>query len=148
MAVPPLPETADIVRRVRRAVAGARAAAVGRREQVTAAETEGQAMLEGLVAPLFKKVASVLAAEGHRFSVSTPVGAVRLSRNASADDFVEVALDTSHEPPALVGRAAWVWGQRVRQDERIVAEHPEIGLLTADAVLDYLLAAIAPLVER
>ena len=34
----------------------------------------------------------------------------------------------------------------MRQVERVVAEHPDIGLLTADQVLDYLLAAIAPLV--
>ena len=148
MAVPSLPETADIVRRVRRAVAGARTAAARRRELATEAEVEGQAVLEHLVAPLGKKVVSVLAAEGHRFAVSTPVGAVRLSRGASGEDFVEIALDTSRNPPALVGRAAWAWGQRVRQEERVVAQHPDIGLLTADGVLDYLLAAIAPLVER
>ena len=148
MARRTLPETADVVRRVRRAVADARAAAARRREQVTAAEVEGRAVLEGLVAPLFKRVASVLAAEGHRFAVSTPAGAVRLARGASGDDFVELALDTSRVPPALVGRAAWAWGQRVRQEERIVAAHPDIGLLTADGVLDYLLEAVAPLVER
>lgn len=148
MAVPPLPETADVVRRVRRAVAGARAAAARRRELATEAEVEGHAVLERLVAPLCKKVASVLAAEGHRFTVSTPVDAVRLSRGASSEDFVEIALDTSHNPPALVGRAACVWGRRVRQEERIVAEHPDIGVLTPEQVLDYLLEAIAPLVER
>jgi hypothetical protein len=148
MADRPLPQSADIARRVRRAIVDARAAAVRRRERVTAAEVEGQAVLEDLVSPLCKKVASVLAAEGHRFAVSTPVGAVRISRGTSGDDFVEIGLDTSHNPPALVGRAAWVWGQQMRQVERVVAEHPDIGLLTADQVLDYLLAAIAPLVAR
>ena len=148
MAVRPLPQTADVVRRVRRAVAGARAAAAQRRERVTAAEIEGRAVLEDLVSPLCKMVASVLAAEGHRFAVSTPVGAVRLSRAASGGDFVELALDTSRDPPALVGRAAWAWGQRVRQEERVIAAHPGIGRLTADELLDYLLAAVAPLVER
>ena len=148
MAEHRLPETADIVRRVRRAIADARAGAARRREWVAAAEAEGQALLENLVSPLFKTVASVLAAEGHRFAVSTPVGAVRLSRGASGDDFVELGLDTTRNPPALVGRTARVRGRRVQQEESVVAEHPEIGRLTAEEVLDYLLAAIAPLVGR
>ncbi len=148
MAGQALPETADVVRRVRRAVAGARAAAVRRREHAAAAEGEARAVLEGLVSPLCKTVASALAAEGHRFAVSTPVGAVRLSRGAAGTDYVEIALDASREPPALVGHAEWAWGRRVRQEERVVAEHPGIGLLTADEILDYLLPALAPLVER
>ena len=148
MARRALPETADVVRRVRRAVADARGAAARRRARVATAEVEGRAVLEELVAPLSRRVAAVLAAEGHRFAVSTPVGAVRLSRGASGEDFVEIALDTSRDPPALMGRAAWVWGQRVRQEERVVAAHPDIGRLTADDVLDYLLAAMAPIVER
>ena len=148
MAARSLPETADVVRRVRRAVAHARTAAARRREQTAEAEAEGRAALEELVSPLCKTVAAVLAAEGHRFAVSTPAGAVRLSRDASSEDFVEITLDTSRIPPALVGRAAWVWGRRVRQEDRVVAEHPDIGRLTADELLDYLLAALAPLVER
>ena len=197
MAARPLPEPSDLVRRVRRAVADARAAATERRaeaeprastallaapkrggeperrrEHVAAAETEGHAVLDGLVSPLCKGVAAVLAAEGHRFEVSTPVGAVRLSRGATREEFVEIVLDTSRNPPALVGRAtwvrgrrvrqvaeqrpgrrrrakaAWVWGQRVRQEEHIVAEHPNLGGLTAEQVLDYVLATLAPLVER
>ena len=197
MAARPLPEPSDLVRRVRRAVADARAAATARRaeaepqastallaapkregeperrrEDVAAAETEGHAVLDGLVSPLCKRVAAVLAAEGHRFEVSTPVGAVRLSRGATREEFVEIALDTSRNPPALLGRAAWVsgqrvrqvadqrpgrrrrgraawvWGQRVRQEERVVAEHPDIGRLTAEKLLDYLLAAMVPLMER
>ena len=197
MAARPLPEPPDLVRRVRRAVADARAAATERRaeaeprastalpaaprrdggperrrEHVAAAETEGHAVLDGLVSPLCRRVAAVLAAEGHRFEVSTPVGAVRLSRGATREEFVEIVLDTSRTPPALVGRAAWVrgrrvrqvaeqrpgrrrrgeaarvWGWQVRQEEHIVAEHPNLGSLTAEQVLDYLLATLAPLVER
>ena len=186
------------MRRVRRAVADARAAAARRRtgaeprastagpaaapgrdreperrrEHVAAAETEGHAVLDGLVSPLCKKVAAVLAAEGHPFEVSTPVGAVRLSRRAAREEFVEIVLETSRNPPALVGRAAWVWGQRVRQvaegrpgrrrrgqaarvweqrvrqEEHIIAQHPDLAGLTAEQVLGYLLEAVAPLVER
>ena len=143
-----------------------------RREHVAAAETEGHAVLDGLVSPLCKKVAAVLAAEGHPFEVSTPVGAVRLSRGATREEFVEIVLDTSRNPPALVGRAAWVRDRRVRQaaeprpgrrrrgqsarvrgwrgrqEEHVIAEHPDLGGLTAEQVLDYLLATMAPLVER
>lgn len=141
-------DTADIRRRVKRAIADARAGAAARRARVAEAETEGQEMLRRVVAPLFKTVAAALRAEGFSFSVSTPPGTVRLSTGTSGEDFMELALDTTRDPPALLGRTAHVRGRRVVSEERIVAEHPAIGDLTARAALDFVLEALPPFVER
>lgn len=141
-------DTADVRRRLQRAIADARAGASARRARVAQAETDGQEMLRHVVAPLFKTVAAALRAEGFSFSVSTPAGAVRLSTGTSGEDFIELALDTTQDPPALLGRSAHVRGRRVVSEERVVAEHPAIGELTAGAALDFVLEALAPFVER
>ena len=141
-------DTGDVRRRVRRAVDDARARARQRRHDVAAAEEEGERVLRAVAAPLFRTVASALKAEGHRFAVETPVGAVRLVSARSSDNAIELALDTSRDPPALVGRTACVRGRRVLRDEQAVASHPVIGEIGEEALLDFVLASLAPLVER
>ena len=141
-------ETADVRRRVQRAIAAAKAGAAARRERVAAAEEEGRDVLRRVASPLFKTVAAALVAEGYRFSVSTPAEAVRLSSGTSGEDFIELVLDTARDPPALLGRTAHGRGRRVVSEERVVAEHPAIGELTAGAALDFVLETLAPFVER
>ena len=101
-----------------------------------------------VAAPLFRTVASALKAEGYRFAVETPAGAVRLSPGGASEDIIELALDTAREPPALVGRTAYVRGRRMLSDERVVAEHPALGDLATEDLLDFVVSALAPLVER
>ena len=141
-------DTGDVRRRVRRTIDDARARSHKRRHDVAAAEAEGDRVLRAVAAPLFRKVASALKAEGYRFTVETPAGAVRLVAVSSGDNAIELALDTNRDPPALVGRATYVRGRRVLGDERIVAQHPVIGELGEEALLDFVLASLAPLVER
>ena len=141
-------ETGDVRRRVRRAIDDARARAQARRRAVADAEAAGRGVLEAVAAPLFRTVASALKAEGYRFAVETPAGAVRLASAASGENFIELALDTARDPPALMGRTSRVRGRRVLSDERVVAEHPGLGDLDAGGVLDFVVSALAPLVER
>ncbi|MCE2541250.1 MAG: hypothetical protein J4G16_12965 [Acidobacteria bacterium] len=141
-------ETGDVRRRVRRTIDDARARARARREDVAAAEADGHRVLRAVAAPLFRTVASALKAEGYRFAVETPAEAVRLASATSSENAIELALDTTRDPPALVGRSAYVRGRRVLSDERIVAEHPALGDLASEALLDFVLSALAPLVER
>ena len=141
-------ETGEVRRRVRRTVDDARARARRRRRDVAAAEEEGERVLRAAAAPLFRTVASALKAEGYRFAVETPAGAVRLSPGGASEDVIEIALDTTRDPPALVGRTACVRGRRVLTDERVVAEHPALGDLAPEALLDFVLSALAPMVER
>ena len=141
-------DTGDIRRRVRRTIDDARARAQERRRDVAAAEEDGGRALRVVAAPLFRTVASALKAEGYRFAVETPAGAVRLSPGGASEDVIELALDTAREPPALVGRTAYVRGRRMLSDERVVAEHPALGDLGAEDLLDFVVSALAPLVER
>ena len=141
-------DTGDIRRRVRRTIDDARARAQERRRDVAAAEEDGGRALRVVAAPLFRTVASALKAEGYRFAVETPAGAVRLSPGGASEDVIELALDTAREPPALVGRTAYVRGRRMLSDERVVAEHPALGDLAAEDLLDFVVSALAPLVER
>ena len=141
--------TSDIRRLVRDAIADAHAAGPdARRARVALAEEAGDALLQRVAAPLFRTVTSALMAEGYRFSVSTPPGAVRLSSQASGDDYAELALDTKADPPALLVRSARVRRDEGVIDERIVAEHPAIGALTDAHLLAVLLAALRPVIDR
>lgn len=141
-------DTGDVRRRVRRAIDDARARARKKRHDAAAAEVEGDRVLRAVATPLFRTVASALKAEGYSFAVETPAGAVRLSRGGSSEDVIEIALDTTRDPPALMGRTAYARGRRRLSDERIVAEHPALADLAAEDLLDFVLASLAPMVER
>ena len=141
-------DTGEVRRRVRRTIDDARARARSRRHDVAAAEEEGRRVLREVAAPLFRTVASALKVEGYRFTVETPAGAVRLAAVGAGENAIELALDTSRDPPALVGRMAHVRGRRVLSDERIVAEHPALGDLAAENLLEFVSSALAPMVER
>lgn len=141
-------DTGEVRRRVRRTIDDSRARARERRRDAAAAEVDGGRVLRAVAAPLFRTVASALKAEGYRFGVETPAGAVRLSRGGSSEDVIELALDTTRDPPAMMGRTAYVSGRRVLSDERIVAEHPALADLRAEDLLDFVLSALVPMVER
>ena len=141
-------EVGDIRKRVRRTIAEARRAAAERREQVAAAEQDGARVLADVAAPLFTVLAAALRSEGYRFQVLTPAGAVRLVAESSADDFLEVTLDTQRDPPALVARVSRTWGRRVLVDETTLREAADIGSLTAEDLLEFSLAQLAPFLGR
>ena len=141
-------DTGEVRRRVRRTIDDARARAQRRRQAVAAAEEDGHKALRVVATPLFRTVASALKAEGYRFAVETPAGAVRLSPGGASEDVIEIALDTTRDPPALIGRTAYARGRRLLSDERVVAEHPALGDLAPEALLDFVLSALAPMVER
>ena len=141
-------DTAEICRRLRHTIEQARRAATTRRQRATAVEQAGAAVLSDIAAPLFRTVVSALKAEGYSFRVSTPPGAVQLSSETSADDFIELALDTTRDPPALMGRVCRAWGSRVIATERVVKEDPGLDAVSEEDVLDFLLRELTPFVER
>ncbi len=137
----------DVRQRVLRTIEAARRAAEARRARAAEAERDGKAVLAEVVAPACRAVAAVLKAEGYGFHVLTPVGSVRLAADAAAEDFIEIALDTTRDPPALVGRVSRAWGRRVLVDEQVVREAP-LGGLTEDEAVAIVLERLAPFVER
>jgi hypothetical protein len=142
-------EISDLRRRVRAAVETARKAVQDRRARSDQAARDYDVFLRDVAVPVFQGVAAALNAEGFRFKVFTPAGSVRLASDTRPDDYIELALDTTADPPVVVGRANRGRGRRVVTTERPVKEDaralPEIA---EEDVVSFLLADIVPFIER
>jgi hypothetical protein len=141
-------EISDVRRRVRQVIEQARLDAAARRTRHDEAGRDFETFLKVTATPVFRMVANSLTAEKYPAHVSTPAGALRLTLDASAEDFIELGLDTSGETPVVVGRVNRGRGRRVIRTERAVREDRGVSGLTADDVLDFLMTEIRPFVER
>ena len=140
-------EISEIQKRVRRMIDQSRRAAEQRRVRAASETGAGEQALRRVVAPVFKAVAAALKAEGHPFRVSTPVDAVRMAAEASGDNFIELAFDTTGDPSALRGRVSRVRGRRLLVEEKVVSEGSELGTVSEEDVLEFLLGELGPFVE-
>jgi hypothetical protein len=141
-------EVPEIRRRVRTAIEKARHAAAERRARNDAAARDYQSFLAERAIPVFHQCAAALAGEGHAFKVSTPAGSVRLSAERSAEQFIELVLDDSSDPPAVVARTTRGRGRRMISSERAIGGGAPVADLTDEDVLTVLLEEIVPFVER
>ena len=141
-------EVSEVRRRLRAAIDAARRQAATRRERSDAASRDFERFLRDRAVPVFQTLAAALAAEGYRFEVFTPADSVRLSSARSTEDFIELALDTSGALPAIVIRTTRGRGRRHVATERAVRSGSEIGGLTGEDVLGFVLSEIEPFVER
>jgi hypothetical protein len=141
-------EIAEIRRRVRGAIESARRRAQERRGRADQASRDYEAFLRDRAVPVFHAFASALVAEGHRFKVFSPAAAVRLASEASAEDFIEIVLDTGSDPPAAIGRVSRGRGRRLVTSERPISEGASIAGLSEEDVLSFLVSEIEPFVER
>lgn len=141
-------ETSDVRRRLRSAIDQAKRRAADRRGVADEASRVWAEQLPGAVVPAFQAVLNVLSGEGFKFSLSTPGETARLSPDRSSAEFVELALDTNRELPAVIVRSTRGRGNRTIESERVVAEGPEIAELTQDVVVGVLIEEIVPFIER
>ena len=141
-------EVSEVRRRLRGAIEEARAAAAERRTRTDAAARAYEEFLEQRAVPVFHTVAGALTSEGHLFKVFTPAGAVRLASERSHEEFIELTLDDSSDPPAVVGRTSRGRGRRMVSSERRLASPAAIAELSEEDVLAFLLAELALLVGR
>jgi hypothetical protein len=93
-------------------------------------------------------VAAALNAEGHTFKVFTPASSIRLASERSPDEFIELVLDDTSDPPVVVGRTTRGRGRRMITSERAVGSGAPVGDLTEEDVLAFLLEEIVELIER
>jgi len=98
--------------------------------------------------PVFRMVANVAKAEGQGFTVFTPADGVRLVSERHGEDYVEVWLDTSLDPPKIATRANRSRGRNVTTSEGLLRPEAPISGVTDEDVLDFLLSQIGMLVER
>ena len=139
-------ESSTVRNRLNVIIDAARRASAERRARNDEAVRSYERVLEFSV-PLFKQVAQALKVSGYLFTVFTPGGSVKLMSDKSAEDYLELSLDTSGDRPEVLGRVSRTRGRRVIESERPIADKP-VGELTEDDVLEFVLKEIAPFVER
>ena len=113
-----------------------------------AATEEYERFLERVAVPVFKQVANVLRVENYQFDVFTPGGSVRLMAARGNDDYIELTLDTNASAPKLLGRSSRSRGGNVTQSELVLNATADIGALTEEDVLAFVLSELEGFVER
>jgi hypothetical protein len=140
-------ETSIVRQRLNHVIDQAKRAASERRARSDEAARDYVRFLEQIAVPLFRQIAGSLKASNHHFTVFTPSGSVRLMSDRTAEDFIELTLDTSGDRPAVMGHTSRARGRRVVESERPIAARA-VGDLTDEDVLDFVVQEIAPFVER
>jgi hypothetical protein len=140
-------EISDVRRRVVETVDRAKRAASERRARADEASRDYAAFLEAIAVPLVRQVANALKVQGFQFGVFTPSGSVRLASEKSADDYIELTLDTSGEQPVVLGHSCRARGRRIIERERPIGSG-DVRDVTEEQVLGFLLEELEPLVER
>jgi hypothetical protein len=80
--------------------------------------------------------------------VFTPAGSVRLASERSPDDYVELTLDASEDPPVVLGRTSLSRGRRAVTKERPVRNGAAPDTITDEDVADFVLSEVTALIER
>ncbi len=119
-----------------------------RRQRTADAERAYEAFIQDIAIPLTRQVANALKVEGYAFTVFTPGGGVRLASDRGRDDFIELRLDTSGDRPQVMGRISHTRGSRTLDDERPVKAGAAPDAITEEDVLDFLVDALEPWLER
>jgi|SRR6478609_529581 len=138
----------EVRRRVRAVIDQAKRGAAARRERTDAASREYEAFLQERAIPTFHSFAAALVAEGARFKVFTPAGAVRLAAEGGGEDYIEIVLDSTLDPPRPMGHSSRARGRRTIVTERSIRAGTPTADLTAEDVLDFLVEEVTPFVER
>ena len=138
-------EISLVRRRLTDTIDRAKKQAAERRGRSDQASREFDVFLQKIAVPLFRQVANALKADGYAFTVFTPSGSVRLMSDRAAEDYIEITLDTSDDPPRVMGQTSRNRGRRVVDSERAIGT-PDA--LTEDDVLEFLLKELEAFVDR
>jgi hypothetical protein len=129
-------------------MASSRDRAQHRRQRAADAEQAYDRFLADVATPLARQVANALNAEGYAFTLSTPGRGLRLALDRGRDDFIELAFDTSADEPTVIGRTRRTRGSRTIEDERPIKQGASPDQLSEQDVLEFLVAALEPWLER
>ena len=129
-------------------MASARQRAQQRRQQTADAEKAFGVFVSDVATPVMRQLANALKAEGYAFTMFTPGDGLRLAADRGRDDFVEFALDTHSSPPQVIGRVSRSRGSRTIDEEHPVRPGAAPEAVTEQDVLDFVLAALEPWLER
>jgi hypothetical protein len=141
-------EISQVRKRIQGAMTTARDRAKQRRQKADEAEQAYEKFLDHLAAPLARQVVNALRSEGYAFTVSTPHRGLRVSLDAGRDDYVELALNTETDPPHVSGRIRRTRGSRTIDEERPVKPGAGPDDVSEEDLLEFLLRALEPWLER
>ena len=141
-------EVSDVRKRVREILDRSKHHADTRRGRNDEAKRAFEQFLEATAIPIVRQVASILRAEGHLFTISTPSGSVRMTSDRRPTDFFEIALDTSGYMPRVVGHTSRGGrGGNVTEYEQTVGSG-DPATLTEEDVLTFVIREVEPFVEK
>lgn len=140
-------ETSHVRNRLRLATEQARARAERKRQNTADAERAFDAFL-AMATPVLRQLTNALKVENHAFTLFTPERSLRLASDRVRDDFIELRLDTSADPPEVVARVSRVRGSRTVDMERRLKPGATPDAITEDEVLEFFLDALQPWLER
>ena len=130
------------------AIDASRRRAQQRRERVSEAQRAYETFLEAVATPVARQLANALKAEGYSFTLFTPAGGLRLASDTGRDDFIDFALDSSGEQPEVLARVSYSRGSRTLDEERPVKRGAAPDAITEEDVLEFLVDALEPWLER
>jgi len=140
-------EISEVRNRVTQTIERARRGAADRRLRNDAAGRAFESLLADVAMPLFKQIANVLKIENYPFTVFTPSGSVRLMSDRSAQDFIELSLDTAGDAPQVICHTSRARGGHVVEAELVVGSGAPDSITDQD-LLAFLLKELEPYVER
>jgi hypothetical protein len=134
--------------RLLRAIDRARKGAQARRQHAADTERAYDTFLAEVATPVARMLVTALKAEGYGFTVNTPGGGLRLVPDRGRDDFIDLALDTTVDPPEVMARTSYERGSRTITNERAIKAGAPPQSITDEDVLAFLLEALTPWLER
>ena len=135
-------EISELRRRIRAATELAKKNAAARRLRTDQATREYEKFLAEVAVPAVQQFAAALIGEGHLFHMATPAESIRLTSGSSQDDYIELMLDSSQDPPEVIARVNRGRGRRLITSERPVRERTAIRDLSEEDVHTLLLQEI------
>jgi hypothetical protein len=141
-------EVSHVNRRLKAALDQARTRAQSRRQRTAEAEKAYAGFLEQVATPVTRQMANALKAAGLNFTVATPEGGLQLSSDRGRDDFVAFGLDDSGAQPQVVGRVRVTRGSRTTDETMPVKAGAAPEDIGEEDVLEFLIRALEPWLER
>jgi hypothetical protein len=141
-------EVSQVRKRLTAAIERGRRDAQQRRERTSEAQRGYDSFLADIAVPISRTLASALKADGFPFTVATPGGGVRLTSDRARDDYIDIALDSTADPPQVIGHVSYTRGSRTITEERPVKPGALPSAISEEEFLEFLIAALEPWLAR
>jgi len=141
-------EVSLVNKRVQIAIERAKARAQARRNAGVSAEKAFAVFLETVATPVARQVANALKVAGIAFTLGTPGGGLRLAADRGRDDYIDFVLDPGGDVPQAAARVSVTRGSRTIDEVLPIKAGTAIEELTDEDVLDFLVGALEPWLER